>query len=108
MESKLSPETECIVQDYAVARTRFLVAESIEDRCAGRWKVHSASCNVLVHAHDGKDCSGLWKLRIMNDHCAAPLVVFHSDVDFLYCYDTKVASARHRNLMPLPETCTDL
>merc|ERR1719386_513093 len=69
MPSKLSPENDCQVQDYAIGKTRFLVAASIEDRCAGRWKVHSASCNVLVHAHEVPDCSQLWKLRIINDRC---------------------------------------
>lgn len=106
MPSKLNPETKCVVKDYRIANTLFLVADDISETCAARWKVHSSTCDVLVHAHDGQECDVLYKFRLITDQCDAPLVVFHSDQGFMQCYNSKVQAARANDMMPLHQECT--
>jgi hypothetical protein len=105
MQSKLSPENRCVVQDYAVGRTLFMVAGDIEDRCAARWKAHSSSCDILLHAHIGGDCDQLWKLRMISDQCDAPLVVFQSDSALLQCYGARIQEAEVNQMLPLSKAC---
>jgi hypothetical protein len=106
MQSMLNPETKCEVWDYKIANTLFLVSHDLSETCAARWKAHSSSCDVLVHAHDGKDCDLLYKFRLITDQCEAPLVVVHSDKDLMQCYSDRVAEARTKSMMPLDDQCT--
>jgi len=105
MESTLAPENECMVHDYAVGHTLFLVADEIKDRCAARWKAHSSTCDVLIHAQAGSDCAQLFKLRMVTDQCEAPLVVYQADEALLKCYGAKVQKAIMESLMPLSKEC---
>jgi len=106
MESTLAPENECVVHDYAVGNTLFLVADEIRDRCAARWKAHSSTCDVLIHAQAGSDCTELFKLRMITDQCEAPLVVYKADEALLKCYGAKVQKAIVQSTMPLSKDCT--
>jgi len=106
MESSLDPENECTVHDYAVGHTLFLVADNIKDRCAARWKAHSSTCDVLVHAHAGSDCNEMFKLRMVTDQCEAPLLVYQADEALLKCYGAKVQQAIMQGTMPLGIECT--
>merc|ERR1719326_1492521 len=108
MESRTAPENTCTVHDYQVGNTLFLVASAIEDRCAARWKTHSSSCDVLVHAHKGKECDQLWKFRLISNQCEAPLVVLHDDPALLSCYQSKVTEASKRYLNPLEGRCSNV
>jgi hypothetical protein len=107
MQSKVS-ETKCTVKDYKIANTLFLVSDELSEGCAARWKAHSQSCDVLVHAHDGKDCDLLYKFRLITDQCDAPLVVVHSDKELVQCYSDRVAQARKDFMMPLDDHCTNI
>merc|ERR1719265_1664691 len=108
MQSMLNPETKCEVCDYKIANTLFLVSHDLFETCAARWKAHSSSCDVLVHAHDGKDCYLLYKFRLITDQCEAPLVVVHSDKELMQCYTDRVAEARTKSMMPLDDNCTSV
>jgi len=106
LASNLDPGTKCSVKEYSIGSTRFLVAHRITDQCAARWKARSSTCDVLIHAHEGKSCSDLFKFRMTNDQCQAPLVVLHSDQDLLTCYGQKIDQARKQSVMPLENECT--
>jgi len=106
MESSLAPENECTVHDYAVGNTLFLVANEIKDRCAARWVAHSSTCDVIIHAHAGSDCTDMFKLRMTTDQCEAPFIVYQADQALLKCYGNKVQEAIVQNTMPLSKECT--
>lgn len=108
MKSTLQPDNKCTVQDYAVGNTLFLVANEIQDRCAARWKAHSSSCDVLVHAHKGANCDQLWKFRMISNQCEAPLVVLHSNHDLLSCYEAKATESAKRYMNPLEGRCSEI
>jgi len=108
MKSTLQPDNKCTVQDYAVGNTLFLVANEIQDRCAARWKAHSSSCDVLVHAQKGSNCDQLWKFRQISNQCDAPLIVLHTSQDLLTCYETKSTEAASRYMNPLVGRCSEV
>merc|ERR1719160_1200757 len=93
MHSAINPDNKCHAKECAVGHALFHVTEKLEDRCAARVKAHYSSCNVLVHAHEGKDCDELFKLRMVADQCHAPLLVLHTDPELLQCYRAKEEEA---------------
>merc|ERR1719272_543650 len=105
MHTELDVQTKCHAKEYAIGSTLFLVVDEIKDACAARWRVHSSTCDVLLHAHEGKACDQLYKFRLISDQCHAPLIVFHSDKDLMNCYDQKISDARQMAMMPLAEEC---
>jgi len=106
MKSDISTSNRCVVQDYAVGTTLFMVTSDIEDRCAARWKAHSSSCDVLLHAHEGGNCDQLWKLRMITSQCDASLLVFQSDSSLLKCYSDRIEEADKKEMNPLSKHCT--
>eukprot|EP00746_Dinoflagellata_sp_MGD_P015481 gnl/MRDRNA2_/MRDRNA2_134417_c0_seq1.p1 gnl/MRDRNA2_/MRDRNA2_134417_c0~~gnl/MRDRNA2_/MRDRNA2_134417_c0_seq1.p1 ORF type:complete len:712 (+),score=142.88 gnl/MRDRNA2_/MRDRNA2_134417_c0_seq1:86-2137(+) len=108
MTTKLEVDQKCMVKEYALGNTLFLIANELTDSCAARWKVHSSTCDVLLHAHDGKTCDQLWKFRLISDQCHAPLIVVHSDNDMMDCYNLKVQSARDQAMLPMDDKCASV
>jgi actin beta/gamma 1 len=102
MTSKLAAENRCFAWEHAVGHSLITVLPAVEDRCAARFKVHSSSCDVLVHAHRGPNCEELRKLRLVADQPHAPLIVLHSDEQLMQCYDAEVSWSLKQNTAPLP------
>jgi len=100
MPSKLAPENKCPVLEYAAGHSLVTVSEQLEDRCAARFKYHSLSCDVLVHAHEGADCEDLYKLRLIADQAHAPLLVLQSGEGPMACFSRKVTEAHEDGLAP--------
>jgi len=101
MPSKLAPQTDCVVWEHAAGHSLITVSPRLEDRCAARFKVHSLSCDVLVHADEGEDCEDLYKLRLIADQSFASLIVLHSGKRLMECYARRAATARSLGLLPL-------
>ena len=51
MPSAIAPEGRCPVWEEKIGHSLLTVSSDMPDRCAARFKVHLASCDVLVHAH---------------------------------------------------------
>ena len=101
MPSVLAPENRCPVWQHAVGQTLFTVSPRLPDRCAARFKVHSQSCDVLVHAHAGEDCEDLLKARMIADH--PTFIVLQNASKMMECYTRRHTQARQHKLMPLTE-----
>lgn len=103
MPSKLAPENNCSAWEHVVGHSLVTVTPQIEDRCAARFKVHSLSCDILVHAHEGADCDELYKFRMIADQSHATLILLHSDDNLMECYARRDAEARSRGMAPLSQ-----
>lgn len=96
MPSAQRPERTCWGLEHAVGHSLITVVPEIQDRCAGRFKVHSASCDFLIHAHAGSDCHELHKLRSVADHPDAKFMVMHQDQSLVQCFAEKMRERRKR------------
>jgi len=80
----------CTVEEAQVGQTLFTIAHKIDDRCAARWRAHSRTCDVIVHAHSDSDCDNLFKSRLIMDTCEANMLVLLKDSALKQCMEKKV------------------
>jgi actin beta/gamma 1 len=94
LKSKLNPTNRCKAWQHAAGNSLFTIGSAIEDRCAARWKVQLLSCDILVHAQEGNDCSELYKFRLIADQPNVPMFLLHSDETLASCYEQRLLEGR--------------
>jgi len=97
LPSTISTSTECTVQTAEVGNTEFTIKDALTDSCMARWKTRTATCDVLFHAHNGGDCTDLFKFRIANDNSGADMIILHDDDDLFSCFNHKMEAYRREH-----------
>lgn len=92
LESKLNPKKTCKADTAQVGNVVYSITTELEDACVPRWKLHTTSCDVLIHAHSGEDCDQLYKFRLTHENCDAQLIVVYDQPTMLTCYDGKMGN----------------
>jgi len=91
LKSTLNPERECKAETAQVGNVVYSITDQLEDACVPRWKLHTTTCDVLVHANSGPDCSQLFKFRLTHENCDADLIVVYDDQEMPKCYTGQMA-----------------
>jgi len=89
LPSLISKHT-CTVEEAQVGNTLFTIAHGIQDACAARWRAHSRTCDVIMHASDGADCQELFKARLAMDTCDIDMMVLNRDPALAECMQQKM------------------
>jgi len=97
LQTLLPTDRVCTVEEARLGNVLFTIAPTLDDACSARWRAHSLTCDVLIHATEGPDCSELLKFRSIDDDCTVDMIILQSSPALQACMERRMPRLSNLN-----------